>query len=330
MSCGAILTTVPSSRQRQPDRRPPMADPDAPGPARGRRAMLLQVLRRTLTGRPRDAGWLVAWSLVQTLPSLASGWAVAMATRDFLAGGAAISQGLEWLGVLGLTALASALASRQIYLRVAALVKPLRDELVRVIVTGALRRATRDGDPRDTGAVARITHQAEIARDCFAGLLAVGLSFAFTAVSALIGLAALMPAVLPLAVVPLAVSLALFCCLLPTFARWQRRSVVGEEAVADSAAAALAGLRDVIACGADDQVHARITDQVDAQAAALQALATMNLLRTLCLAVGGWLPLVLVMADAPSLARHGVGAGAIIGAVTYIGGVLHSALNMLT
>ena len=136
--------------------------------------------------------------------------------------------------------------------------------------------------------------------------------------------------VLPLAVAPMAASLALFCCLLPSFAAWQGRSVAGEEAVADSVATALAGLRDVIACGAEDQVRGGITDRVTAQATALRALARMNLLRTLCLAVGGWLPLILVLADAPSLVRHGVGPGAIIGAVTYIGGVLQGALYALS
>ena len=234
-----------------------MADHAVAGTSRARRALLLRVLRRSLTGRPRDAGWLAAWSLVQALPALVSGWAVAKATSDFLAGGAGTRQGTGWLALIGLAALASALASRQTYLRVAALVEPLRDDLVRMIVTAALQNATWDPAPRDTGAVARITHQAEIVRDTFAGLLAVGLTFAFTVVSAVIGLAALVPAIVALAVVPMAVSLALFCCLLPSFARWQGKSVVGEEEVADSAAAALAGLRDALACGAEDQLQQR-------------------------------------------------------------------------
>ena len=148
--------------------------------------------------------------------------------------------GNGWLALIGLAALASALPAGQTYLKVAALVEPLRDDLVRMIVTAALQNATGDPGPPDTGAVARITHQAEIVRDTFAGLLAVGLSFAFTVVSAVIGLTALVPAIVALAVVPMAASLALFCCLLPSFARWQGKSVVGEEEVADSAAAALA------------------------------------------------------------------------------------------
>jgi ATP-binding cassette subfamily C protein len=301
-----------------------------PGTASGRRALLLRVLRRSLSRRPRDTAWLVAWSTVQALPSLAAGWVVAKATGDFLAGRAEVRAGLAWLGVFGLTALAGGLASRQTFLRVAALVEPLRDDLVQIIVTGALRQATLESGPPDTGAVARITHQAEIVRDCFAGLLAVGLTFAFMVVSALAGLATLVPAVLPFAVVPMAVSLLLFCCLLPSLTARQRRSVLGEEAMAESAAAALAGLRDVIACGAEDQVAAELAGRVTAQADALRALARINMVRTLCLAVGGWLPLILVLAQAPSLLRHGVAPATIIGAVTYIGGILQSALYMLT
>ena len=301
-----------------------------PGTASGRRALLLRVLRRSLSRRPRDTAWLVAWSTVQALPSLAAGWVVAKATGDFLAGRAEVRAGLAWLGVFGLTALAGGLASRQTFLRVAALVEPLRDDLVQIIVTGALRQATLESGPPDTGAVARITHQAEIVRDCFAGLLAVGLTFAFMVVSALAGLATLVPAVLPFAVVPMAVSLLLFCCLLPSLTARQRRSVLGEEAMAESAAAALAGLRDVIACGAEDQVAAELAGRVTAQADALRALARINMIRTLCLAVGGWLPLILVLAQAPSLLRHGVAPATIIGAVTYIGGILQSALYMLT
>jgi ATP-binding cassette, subfamily C, bacterial len=301
-----------------------------PGTASGRRALLLRVLRRSLSRRPRDTAWLVAWSTVQALPSLAAGWVVAKATGDFLAGRAEVRAGLAWLGVFGLTALAGGLASRQTFLRVAALVEPLRDDLVQIIVTGALRQATLESGRPDTGAVARITHQAEIVRDCFAGLLAVGLTFAFMLVSALAGLATLVPAVLPFAVVPMAVSLLLFCCLLPSLTARQRRSVLGEEAMAESAAAALAGLRDVIACGAEDQVAAELAGRVTAQADALRALARINMVRTLCLAVGGWLPLILVLAQAPSLLRHGVAPATIIGAVTYIGGILQSALYMLT
>ncbi|HTZ22794.1 MAG TPA: ABC transporter ATP-binding protein [Streptosporangiaceae bacterium] len=315
-----------------------MRDPAEAGSARGRHrkeaqqrrtALLLGMLRQMAVRQPRDTAGLAAWSLVQALPALVLGWVIARATEDFLARPADALSGLAWLGVLAAAVLASAVASRQTYLKVAALVEPVRDDLVSMVVTGALRAAVGDPDRPDTRAVARITHQAEIVRDCLAGLLAVGLTFAFTALSALAGLGTLVPAVLPFTVVPLATSLALFWCLLPRLARLQRRSVLAEEAVADSAGAALAGLRDVIACGAQDQVRAELAGRVSGQAAALQGLAWLNMLRMGCLAVGGWLPLILVLTDAPSLVRHGVGAGQIIGSVAYIGGVLQTALYTL-
>ena len=300
------------------------------GTARERRKLLLRVLRGSITSRPHDAGWLALWSATQALPALASGWVVAKATGDFLAGWPGTPGGLGWLSLLGLAAAAGALASGQTYLRVAALVEPVRDELIRVIVTGALRRAMAGSGSQDTGAVARITHQADIVRDSLAGLMLVCVTFAFSAASTLVGLTTLVPATLPYAVVPIAVSLLLFCGLLPSMARRQRRSMADEEAVAGSVSQTLAGLRDVTACGAEDQVRADITDRVTAQAAALRAVARMNMLRTLCLAIGGWLPLVLVLAATPSLARRGVGPAAMVGAVIYIGGSLKGALSSVT
>jgi ATP-binding cassette subfamily C protein len=307
-----------------------MPDAAAVSTARGRRALLLRVLRGSLSRRRRDSAWLIAWSVVQAAPALAAGWVVAEATGDFLAGRAGVVPGLAWLGVLGVSTLASALATRQTYLRVAALVEPLRDDLVAMIVTGALRHAVADPNPPGSGAVARITHQAEIVRDSVAGLLAIGLTFVFMVVSALIGLATLVPEVLPSVAVPMVVSLALFAALLPSMATRQRNAVVGEEAMAQAAATALSGLRDVVACGAESQVQAVIAARVSAQAAALRAVARLNMVRTLCLAVGGWMPLILVLAQTPWLLRHGTSPAAVVGAVTYISGVLQSALYMLT
>jgi ATP-binding cassette subfamily C protein len=292
--------------------------------------LLLRVLRGSLSRHRGDTAWLVAWSVLQAAPALAAGWVVAKATGDFLAGRAGVGPGLAWLGGLGLSTLAGALATRRAYLRVAALVEPLRDDLVRMIVSSALRRAVADPNAAGSGAVARITHQAEIVRDSVAGLLAIGLTFVFMVVSAFVGLAALVPAVLPFVVAPMAVSLALFGVLLPSLATRQRNAVVGEEAMAQAVGMALTGLRDVVACGAEPQVHAVITARVSAQADALRAVARLNSVRTLCLAVGGWLPLILVLARTPWLLRHGTSPAAVVGAVTYVSGVLQSALFMLT
>jgi ATP-binding cassette, subfamily C, bacterial len=286
------------------------------------------VLIRSLRRRPRDVAWLAVWSAVQSLPALASGWVLAEAAGAFLAG--RTLDGLRWLGLLALAALVGALGTRQSYLRLGAVVEPLRDELVELIVAGSLARSMDTTRPPDTDAVARMTHQAEIVRDAFAGLLTVACTFAFTAGSTLAGLLTLVPATLPYVIPPLLVSVLILRLLLRPFAARQRRAVVGEEAVANSAAKAVSGLRDVTSCGAEAQVFAQFDAVVSQQADAARSVARIGSARLLCLAAGGWLPLLLVLAAAPSMLHGGVTPAHIIGAIGYIGGSLRGTLNTLS
>jgi ABC-type multidrug transport system fused ATPase/permease subunit len=282
------------------------------------------VLIASLRGHRRDAVWLVAWSCVQALPSVASGWVVAEATQAYLAG--RTIDGIYWLGLLGLAAIAGALGTRQSYLRLGALVEPLRDDLVELIVAGALARSTQPGRPPDTGAIGRMTHQAEIVRDCYAGVLAVACMFVCTIGSSLAGLITMVPATLPYVVAPLIATLLVLRLMLRQFAVRQRRSVTGEETVASSAAKAVSGLRDVTACGAEDQVLAELTASIERQADAARSAARISAARLVLITAGGWLPLVLVLAVAPSLLRGGVSPAHLIGAIAYIAGSLRSSL----
>ncbi len=285
------------------------------------------LLTRSLRRRPRDVAWLAAWSLVQALPAVASGWAIAEAVSQFLAGRTA--DGLGWLGLLALAALAGAYGTRQTYIRLGAIVEPLRDELVELIVAGALARSADATKPPDTHAVARMTHQAEIVRDAYAGVLMVACTFVFTAGSTLAGLVTLVPVTLPYVVPPILASVLILRLLLRPFAARQRMSVIGEEAVADSAAKAVSGLRDVTACGGENSVTAEFGARVTQQAGATRSAARIGSARSLCIAAGGWLPLLLVLAAAPSMTRGGVAPARIIGAIAYISGSLRSALNTL-
>src|SRR5579859_1795228 len=203
---------------------------------------------------PRDLARLATWSAIQAVPALASGWVLAEAAGRFLTG--RTLAGIGWLGVLASAAAVGALGTRQTYLCLGRIVEPLRDELVAGVVRGALCRSTEAGLPPDTDAVARLTHQAEIVRDGYAGLLAVTATFVFTAVSTVIGLATLVPATVPFVVGPLVACALILRLLLRPFAARQRALVLGEEGVARSAAAAVSGLRDVTACGAEVPVLA--------------------------------------------------------------------------
>jgi ATP-binding cassette subfamily C protein len=279
------------------------------------------VLTRHLRRRWKDVAWLAAWSLVQSLPAVASGWSLAQATNQFLAGRTAL--GLAWLGVLVAAALAGAFGTRQVYLRIGAIVEPFRDDLVTVIVDGALARP-------DARSVARMTHQAEIVRDSVAGVLAITCTVACTMVSTLAGLITLLPATLPYVVPPLLASLVLLRLLLRPYAARQRGAVLNEESVAAEVARAAVAARDITACGAEALVLDGLAEHIARQQKAMRRVAGVGSARLLCLAVGGWLPLLLVLAAAPGMLRHGVSAGAIVGAVTYITGSLRSVLYALS
>ena len=136
--------------------------------------------------KKRASVGLIGWSVPEILPTAIYGVAVARATDSFLGGHA--WQGIAWLGGLVATACLGAAGARQVYGRLGDLVEPLRDDLVRRVVAGALRSG-------DDGAVARLNRQVEIVRDTFAGLVLVLRSFAVTLFGVLTGLLSLAPLV---------------------------------------------------------------------------------------------------------------------------------------
>ncbi|MFG3555799.1 ATP-binding cassette domain-containing protein [Micromonospora sp. NPDC047557] len=283
---------------------------------------------RALRARRRDLARLCGWSLVESLPALLAGLLVARAVDDgFLAG--RLLDGLAWLGVLAVTVLVGAAATGRTYRSLGAVVEPFRDEVAAQVVRGALRDATRAGGRPDSAAVTRLTHQMEIVRDTFAGLLMVTRGFLFSAGAALLGLLALAPVVAALAAAPLVVGLAVFLAALPAMAGHQRAYVRAGEQLGQSASAALAGHRDVLACGAQARVTADVERQVSAQAAAERALARMAVIRSLSLGIGGWLPLVVLLSAAPWLVERGLTAGAVLGALIYVSTGLQPALHTL-
>jgi hypothetical protein len=140
------------------------------------RSGVRRVTWRALRARRRELAALGGWSLVESLPALLAGYLVARAVDEgFLAG--RLVNGLAWLGVLGVAVLVGAAATGRTYRSLGAVVEPFRDEVAAQVVRGALRDATRaDGRP-DSAAVTRLTHQMEIVRDTFAGLLMVTRGF---------------------------------------------------------------------------------------------------------------------------------------------------------
>ncbi|MGC4796017.1 ATP-binding cassette domain-containing protein [Micromonospora saelicesensis] len=287
-----------------------------------------RVTWRALRARRRELAGLGGWSLVESLPALLAGYLVARAVDEgFLAG--RLLNGLAWLGVLAVTVLVGAAATGRTYRSLAAVVEPFRDEVAAQVIRGALRDATRVGGRPDSAAVTRLTHQMEIVRDTFAGLLMVTRGFLFSAGAALLGLLALAPVVAALAVAPLLAGLVVFLAALPAMVTHQRAYVRAGEQLGQSAATALAGHRDVLACGAQTRVTAEVAGWVAAQAAAERMLARMAAIRSLSLGIGGWLPLLVLMVTAPWLVERGLTAGAVLGALIYVSTGLQPALHTL-
>ncbi|GAA3760933.1 ABC transporter ATP-binding protein [Plantactinospora mayteni] len=281
-----------------------------------------------LRRRARPLGRLAGWSAAEALPALLAGQLTARAVDDgFLAGRP--GTGLAWLAVLAVAVAVGAVGTNRAYARLGDVVEPFRDELAERVVTGALHRSTAAGARPETAAVARLTHQVEIVRDTFAGLVMVVRGFLFIAGAALLGLLSLTPVVAGVVAVPLVAGLVLFAAALPAMVGRQRDYVRADERLGEAAGAAFAGHRDVVACGAQQIVADRVGRQVGRQAEAEHALARMAALRSLSLSVGGWLPLAVLLLAAPWLVRRGLTAGAVLGALVYVATGLQPALHAL-
>jgi ATP-binding cassette subfamily C protein len=284
-------------------------------------------LRYAVAGlRRRPLLRLVAWSVPEALPSALLGLAVARAVDDgFLAGHPAV--GLAWLGVLLVSGLAGALGARQVFAALGDLVEPVRDDLVRRVVSGALRAGA--VGRADDGAVARLTRQVEIVRDRYAGLIVVCRGFLVTVVGAVAGLLSVAPLIALLILPPFLLGCAAFVATLGLAAGRYRAAVRADERVAATAGAVLAATRDIAARGAEDHAAAMVSGPIAEQAAAERSLAGVAALRTLCFAIGGWVPLIVVLAAGPWLVGRGVTAGAVLGGLTYVLFGLQPALSRL-
>ncbi|HJT04721.1 MAG TPA: ABC transporter ATP-binding protein [Pseudonocardiaceae bacterium] len=286
--------------------------------------LLLAALRR----HPRALVRLAAWSVLEVMPLLLSGYGVAKALdTGFIAGRP--GTGFAWLAVLAVAVLAGALATGHVYRILAEIVEPFRDDLVDGVVAGALQRSTVLGGRPDSGAVARLTHQVEVVRDNFAGLLLLTRSFVISAISAVIGIAALTGVVALLVLPPLLAGLGVFLASLRSMMTRQRAQVLTDEGVAESASTLATSLRDVVACGGEDRACARVQRDVDAHAVAERTVARMTAVRTLAVALGGWLPAIGLLAGAPWLLRTGLTLGAIAGGLIYLTQGLLPALKAL-
>lgn len=273
----------------------------------------LRYALRSFTPRPTAA--LIAWSVPEALPAAISGYVVANAVdHGFLAGRPVL--GLFWLGSLLVVSSVGAVGTRMVFRRLGELAEPFRDALVARVVGGALRNGI--AERPDHGALARLTRQVEIVRDTYAGLVIVVRGFLVTVVGVVVGVLSLAPAVALLILPPFLVGLVGFVAILGLAAGRQRAAVLADERLSAAAGQVFAGTRDVVATGTERAAAAMVKKPIDEQAAAERALAGVAALRTACFAVGGWLPLLILLFAGSALVRGGLTAGELLGGATYV------------
>lgn len=288
----------------------------------------LSFVGSTLRSHRRRVLVLLAWSLVETIPAFLSGRLVQLAVdQGFLRD--RILVGLGWLALLGASSVAGAFAAGQVFRGLGAVIEPMRDDLARRVVAGSIRRSARLAVPADRAGVARLTEQVEIAREACASVLMVTQGFVVATIGAVIGLLSLIPAALVLVLPPVAIGLAIFCAALPRIADRQLESILADERTADGASAVAAGMRDVVASGAEDAAARAVERHIAAQADATRRLATLTAVRTLAAATGGLLPVILILAAGGWLRSSGATTGAILGALTYVLQGVQPALQQL-
>ena len=281
--------------------------------------------------RRRPVLALLGWSIPEAVPAALSGLIIAKAVdTGFLAGRPTV--GLAWLLALVAAAVIGAAGARQVYLRLGDLVEPFRDTLVRRVVAGALADATTGRDGKiwaDNGALSRLTRQIEIVRDTYAGLLVVIRGFAVTVTGVVLGLLAVDPTIAALVLPPFLLGVIAFAATLGVAAARYRASVRADERLATAAGGVFAGIRDITAAGTEQHAAMLVRGPIREQVAAERALGRVAALRTLCFAVGGWLPLALLLLAGSWLVDRGLTAGTIIGGLTYILIGLQPALHTL-
>lgn len=290
---------------------------------------LLPRARRFLRRRTRVLLLLAGWSLLESAHTFLGGYGLAKALdQGFLAGHTGV--GLVWLGVTALAVIVGGLAGRGVFRGLADLVEPLRDGLVRQVVARSLTHAVaQPARAADSAVVSRLTNQTEIARDSFAGLVLVARSFVFTAAGAVLGLLSLAPQLLLIVVPPLAAGLLLFLATLRPMAARQRAFLQADEDLATQFGAVAEGLRDVVACGAQQRTADRAYGVIEDEARAARQLARWAAVRCLALGLAGQLPILLLLVTAPWLLRQGLTPGAVLGALAYLTQSLLPALHTL-
>jgi ATP-binding cassette, subfamily C, bacterial len=270
-----------------------------------------------LARRRRALVRLFGWSLVGAAPAFVSGRSITSAVdHGFLAGRP--WWGVAWLFPLAVAGIIGALSARRVNPLLGEVVEPLRDRLVRHIVAGHLGAAVRTGSDLGSGSVSQLVGQTESVRDVSASLLGTSLHALVTMAAAVAGLASLDVLTAGVVLAPVIVTLAVVALLVPTLAARTARLLAADERVAAVAAASMANVRDIVACGAESRATRENAMLLAEHAAAARSMARAVATRTVVGSFGAQTPVVALLAAAPWLVGTGrLTVGGVLGGITY-------------
>lgn len=276
-----------------------------------------RLLHRHIRGQWPALRRLAAWSALESLPAFASGLLLARAVDHGFLSGRPLA-GLGWLAALAALYVLGAVGTGRVYPWLAATVEPLRDSLVREVVTAALHRMSEGSADAAGAGVSQVTEQAEAVRALLGTALRNVRQLLSAGVAALLGLALLAPPLALAAGLSVALALGVFAAAVRPQVRRYRAVVREAERIGETAAVIVHGVRDVTACAAEERAAGAVGAVIDAQAAALRAYARTRLVRLPVLVLGVHLPLLALLALSPYLTARGFTAGEIAGAAGYL------------
>ncbi|MDX3078078.1 ABC transporter ATP-binding protein [Streptomyces sp. MI02-7b] len=226
---------------------------------------------------------------------------------------------LGWMGLQALGLLLGALANRLSVGRTGRLSELTRERLThRVVTTSLVTAPLRAGAPGNAAA-AKLVSQVESVRRRLGALLAVGLDAAVLLFGTLIGLSVLAPETLVVVVPCVAAALGGLAWQLGALVTANSAALTADEDLSRRVSGSLHAFRDILALGAQDRARRELHSAVDQQARALEALARTGLVRGFTVGVGGYLPVVVLLALTPYQPDgHGLSTGELAGTVTYL------------
>ncbi len=267
----------------------------------------------------------VTWSVLEAAPGALSGVAVAHAVDAFRGSDAA--RGVFWLAALAVAILLGAVGTRGLYAALAPAVEETRDRLMTTLVEGSIAQLATTGRS-GSAPLTQLIDQVDQVRNLLAALARSIRSTLAPLAGALVGIFALSPRFgLTVAALTGTALLAYTALLAPMLAA-ERDAARADEHLGTAATAALEGAAAVRGLGAEPWTVRYVSAAALDTGRADLRVARMHAWRHVVIAIGGYAPLLAVLAMAGPLVREDrVSVGDVVGATTYLVTALLPALS---